>query len=91
MNSDYKTTIRLMRKLYNEEQEPIGHQLIEAVVLDFPGSPQTWSSEGSPAELSVEDAWVVVDGARGKCITNDLTWEDQEDAIQVHQRNNGGE
>ena len=76
-----KTFVRFNRVLFNEEQEPIGTQEVEALVVDVPGTPQTWDSEGSPAELYVEDAWTVVDGKRAKLITRDFTWEDQEAAI----------
>jgi len=76
-----KTFVRFNRVLFNEEQEPIGTQGVEALVVDVPGTPQTWGSEGSPAELYVEDAWTVVDGKRAKLITRDFTWEDQEAAI----------
>jgi hypothetical protein len=76
-----KTFVRFNRVLFNAEREPIGTQEVEALVVDVPGTPQTWGSEGSPAELYVEDAWTVVDGKRAELITQDFTWEDQEAAI----------
>ena len=85
MSVDTKTVVRFTRTLYNDEGEIVARQPAEAVVVDVPGVAQSWHTPGSPPELYVEDAWLVTNQTRGECITNDLTWEDQEAAIQAYQ------
>ncbi len=87
MSEDIKTVIRFMRTLYSKDDPfvVVVRQPAEAVVVDAPGVAQSWHTPGSPPELYVEDAWLIVNNARGECITNDLTWEDQEAAIQAYQ------
>lgn len=85
MSGDIKTVVRFIRTLYNNEGEIVARQPAEAVVVDTPGVEQSWHTPGSPPELYVEDAWLVVNQTRGECITHDLTWEDQESAIQAYQ------
>jgi hypothetical protein len=89
MSGDIKTVVRFMRTLYSKDDPfvVVVRQPAEAVVVDVPGVEQSWHTPGSPPELYVEDAWLIVNNARGECITNDLTWEDQEAAIQAYQEN----